>query len=152
MTKKEGMLVLLTLVLLTVYVIWFTDWFKPRIIHISHTMRPMPQARRISRDIGVVVSFGFDHPLRFKEISVVPRESWLTNPFTAPLWHLVSDSNSVPVGFVVYGRPVRGMRPARKGIGPEPLVTNTVYRLLVTAGKVTGQHDFSIGRPLPVAK
>jgi hypothetical protein len=100
----------------------------------------------------VVISFGFDRPLRLKEISVVPRDSWLTNPFTAPLWHLVADSNSVPVGFVVYGGSVRGMRPARKGIGPEPLATNTVYRLLVTAGKVTGQHDFSIGRPLPAAK
>jgi hypothetical protein len=36
------------------------------------------------------------------------------------------------------------MRPAIKGVRPEPLETNVTYRLLVTAGKIKGEHDFEL--------
>ena len=152
MTRKEWMLVVLTVILLAVYAVYFTDWFKKQTVHISHTVRPTPQARRMSQDTGAIISFGFDRPLRLKEVSLVPLAEWQTNHLTAPLWHLVSDSNSVPVTYFVYGGRIRGMKPALPGSRPQPLATNTVYRLFVTAGKIAGEHDFQIGPPvLPAA-
>ena len=63
---------------------------------------------------------------------------------TPPLWHLVSDSGSAPVREFVYGQGIRGMKPALKGEGPQPLETNVVYRLFVAAGNIKGTHDFKI--------
>jgi hypothetical protein len=60
------------------------------------------------------------------------------------LWHLVSDSNSVPVKTFFYGEYIRGMRPNLKGAGPEALQTNVTYRMFVRAGKAAGQHDFDL--------
>jgi hypothetical protein len=149
MTTKERFLVVMTVILLAVYVVFFTGWFKKQTIHISHTVRPTVQARRMSLATGVIIAFGFDHPLQLKEVSLVPLAQWQTNHFTTPLWHLVSDSNSAPVKFIVYGARVRGMKPAVAGSHPQPLTTNVVYRLLVTAGKIAGEHDFQIGPPSP---
>jgi hypothetical protein len=103
---------------------------------------------RMSADTGAIISFGFDHPLRLKELSVVPLLDWETNHFAQPLWHLISESNSVPVRYFVYGSRIRGMKPAVPGLDPEPLTTNVVYRLFVTAGKIHGQHDFQVGPPV----
>jgi len=70
----------------------------------------------------------------------------------SPVWHLISDSNSVPVKVFSYGQGIRGMKPAVAGSRAQPLETNVAYRLLVTAGKAKGQHDFEIGGSLPVGK
>jgi len=139
----------MTVILLAVYVVYFTGWFKKQTIHISHTVRPTPQARRMSLTTGVIIAFGFDHPLQLREVSLVQLAQWQTNHFTTPLWHLVSDSNSVPVKFFIYGARIRGMRPAPPGSRPQPLTTNVVYRLFVRAGKIAGEHDFQIGPPAP---
>ena len=60
------------------------------------------------------------------------------NPLATPVWHLVSDSNSVPMRAFRYGQGIRGMKPAFKGVKPYPLMPGTVYRLIVSAGDATG--------------
>jgi hypothetical protein len=39
---------------------------------------------------------------------------------------------------------VPGMRPALKGVTAEPLDPRQTYRLLVEAGSMKGQHDFTL--------
>ena len=147
MTKKNWLLMLTLAVLASVYVFFFTNWFKPQIIHISHTSRAA-RARLGNRAAispnTVPITFGIEPQCALTEIKVVPLAAWQTNQNTLPLWHLVSSSNAVPVKMFMYGQRIRGLKPGLAGAHAEPLEPNVVYRLFVTAGKARGQHDFEI--------
>jgi hypothetical protein len=143
MTKKNLVLLLFTLGLAVVYAIWFTDWFHPVALRISHTHRDLhPHLQHGNALPGL--KFGVNGEFRLTEIKVVPLAGYETNHNILPLWHLVSDSNSVPVKTFFYGEYIRGMRPNFKGAGPEALETNVTYRMFVRAGKAAGQHDFDL--------
>jgi hypothetical protein len=144
LTRKEWILLAAAMLLLAAYVIFFTDWFKTRTIHISHTVRPTRQAVRFALDTGAVITFGLDQPLPLTEIKVCALAELQTNRHPVPLWHLVSDSNSVPVRAFVYGQPIRGLHPFVVGTRARPLETNQMYRLEMKAGKLRGQHDFHL--------
>jgi hypothetical protein len=140
MTKKNLWLVLLAVALATVYVVWFSDWFQPKTLAIFHTDRGLrPNAR-----FGSSLTFAVGHQVRFTELKVVPLAAYETNKNALPVWHLVSDSNSVPVKLFFYGQPIGGMRPFLKGARPEMLQSNVTYRLFITAGRLKGQHDFEL--------
>ena len=68
-----------------------------------------------------------------------------TNKHAPPLWHLISDSNSIPVKGFNYGEHIRGMRREAKQTRPNKLEPNVTYRLLVEAKECKGQYDFKIG-------
>ena len=68
-------------------------------------------------------------------------------PRVEPIWHLVSESNSVPIQEFGYGAPIPGMHPAVKGIGPEALAPGEKYRIVVETASAKIQHDF-----VPVAR
>jgi hypothetical protein len=143
MTKKNWLLVACALALGVIYVRYFTDWFQPQTIHIAHTTRNLRSRARPAND-SPPLNFGLNGQYRLTEITVVPLAAWQTNPNASPVWHLISDSNSVPVRTFSYGQGIRGMKPAVAGSRPQPLETNVPYRLFVTAGKIQGQHDFTL--------
>ncbi len=146
MTKKNWILVLFAVALATVYAIWFTDWFRPQTVKIFYTNRnARPALQRAARG-GAMPSliFGVNQQLRFTDVKVVSLAALATNKDALPVWHLVSDSNSVPVKSFFYGQWIGGMRPALKGVRPEPLESNVTYRLFITAGKLKGEHDFEV--------
>jgi hypothetical protein len=138
MTKKNWLLMVALVALAGVYVFYFTDWFKPKIIHISHT------SRALRSPALVPITFGLEPQCQLTEIKVVPLAAWQTNPNTLPLWHLVSSTNAAPVKMFFYGQRIRGLKPEVPGAHAEPLQTNVTYRLFLTAGKAKGQHDFEI--------
>ena len=129
-----------------VYVFYFTDWFKPKLIHISHTSRAFRSrfANPAVRPAATPITFGVEPECRPTEIKVVPLAAWQTNANTLPVWHLVASTNAAPVKMFFYGQRVRGLKPAIAGTRAEPLETNVVYRLFLTAGSAKGQHDFEI--------
>ncbi|MEI6076715.1 MAG: hypothetical protein WCS94_14125 [Verrucomicrobiota bacterium] len=141
MSKKNAILIAAAVVLSLVYVIYFTDWFKPKTVRIYHVVRT-PHVRRAKAKAEPVLIFGVNQKLKLTEIKVVPVDEFKTNQFTLPLWHLVSDSNSAAVSSIVYGQPIRGLKPAIKGSTPQTLATNVTYRLIVTADTIKGEHDF----------
>jgi hypothetical protein len=143
MTKKNLVLLLFTLGLAVVYAIWFTDWFHPVALRISHTHRDLHPHLQHGNALPSL-KFGVNGEFRLTEIKVVPLAGYEANHNILPLWHLVSDSNSVPVKTFFYGEYIRGMRPNLKGAGPEALQTNVTYRMFVRAGKAAGQHDFDL--------
>jgi hypothetical protein len=144
MEKRQWILATIALVLIGVYIYFFTDWFKPKTIHIADTQRPLRS--RFLPGITVNVAFAFERPYRLTEVKVVPLAEWQTNQLVLPVWHLISDSKSEPVRFFFYGQIIRGMKTAMPDAQPEPLQTNILYRLFVFAGSVKGQHDFEIGK------
>jgi len=115
---------------------------KPKSIEIYHTFRPAGYAMRARRDVPPTLSFGLGDRFKLTEIKVVSLAAWQTNHGVPPVWHLVSDSNSVPIKDLLYGMPIRGMRPSVKGATPDPLEPGVKYRLLIEAGSRKAEHDF----------
>jgi hypothetical protein len=148
MAKKQLALLAVLLLLATVYFCAFTNWGKRPAMQISHTASSKPKGvigpRVKAGSINTaIVSFNLDHPYRLTEVKVVRLADWQTNQSTLPFWHLISDTNSVPTKKFSYGVAIRGMKPAVANVWPQPLETNVTYRLFLTAGSVTGQHDFT---------
>ena len=143
MTKKNWLLILIAVGLAVAYGVFFTDWFQPQTVKIFHTTRSLP-GRQTQRAGLPNLMFGLNRQCKLTEIKVVPLAAYQTNQNTLPLWHLVSDSNSVPLKTFAYGQLIRGLKPAIPGIRAQPLTNNVTYRLLVTAGKIKGEHDFEL--------
>ena len=124
------------------------DWFAKDNIQIYHRSRPVRGGifRRGKRvDTGQAIEplfFSFDRKLKLTSLKVIPLSEIETNKYPHAVWDLVSDSNSVPVKDLLYGTPIRGMRPTVKGAAPDPLEPGVTYRLLIEAGSRKAEHDF----------
>ena len=143
MTKKNWLLTLLLIVLTAIYAVYFTDWFKTKAIKIFHTYRAM-HSRQMRTGAMQALIFGIDRKVSLSEIRVVPFDEFQTNKSVLPLWHLVTDSNSVPMKSFFYGEHIQGMKPAIRGTHPELLETNVQYLLIITAGRIKGEHPFEL--------
>jgi hypothetical protein len=143
MRKKEFIWLGILLVLGGVYIHFFTHWFEKPTIAIISSFRP---SRRPGQAAYQLV-FSLNGDYRLTSIKVVPLEDKKFNPLAAPVWHLVSDSNSVPIRAFRYGQRIRGMKPALKGVKPDPLTPGMVYRLILSAGDAAGTKDFE-AKPL----
>jgi hypothetical protein len=145
MTTKNWMMVALLAALAGIYIFYFSDWFRPKIIHISHASRAI-RMRGVTnpRDLAgtVPVTFSLDRPYRPTEIKVVLLAAWQTNQNVLPVWHLIVSTNRAPIKVFSYGQRIRGLKPAVPGTHAQPLEPNATYRLFVTAGSARGQHDF----------
>src|ERR1700761_5333470 len=98
MTKKNIFMAVTAVVLAAVYVVYFTDWFKPKTVQIFHTYRNLhPHADRTGNGALPSLIFGVNREIKLTELRVVEADVYLTNQDAVPLWHLISDSNSVPV-------------------------------------------------------
>lgn len=159
MSTKNLVLILVGVLLLGFSIYQLIDWFRPADIQIVHTIRPNPraQAGRPGPRAGPVrlpylVSFALDRPVRLKEVRVVPTSTLATNKYASGLWHLVSDSNSVPVRAIVYGQPIRGMRPHVRGAWADPLQPQTDYTLLLESDQGRVRYEFRTPPNLPVPR
>jgi hypothetical protein len=151
MTKKNGVLVFIALALAGAYAFYFTDWFAPKVIRISSINARALKVIRANANAdsqAVPVTFKLGRPCKLTELKVVALDEWQTNKNCLPLWHLVADTNSAPITKpFTYGQKIAGMKPEVTGARPQPLQPGVKYRMFVTDGSASGQHDFQ-----PVAK
>jgi hypothetical protein len=157
MSKKEYVLIGLVVVLVGVYAVWFTEWFRPKIMRIEHSTRSLRSAwgtggQRVDmtdkEGLGNV-TFALHQNYKLTSVKVVPLQEFLTNKYVPPVWELVSKSGSTPVDGFSYGMSIQGMTSARSALQPDPLLRGVEYRLLVAAGGVRGEHDFKLeGSPV----
>jgi hypothetical protein len=149
MAKKQLVLIGVAVILFGVYACYFSGWFTPKQIFIQHSLRvgvpPRGAMGRIEKvdDKMNVMTFAFNGKFDLTEVKVVALAEIQTNKYAHPLWHVVTESNSVPMKAIVYGMRIRGMQPKVKGAEADPLDANVAYRLIVDAGKVHGEHDFT---------
>src|SRR5262245_27189718 len=101
MSKKSWMLLALVVLLGGISVYLNKDWFSRDDIQIIHQSRP-PRARsaRHTVDSGPEsainpITFGIDRKLKLTCLKVIPLSAIETNKYPQPIWHLVSESNSV---------------------------------------------------------
>jgi hypothetical protein len=145
MTKNGIVLSIIAVLLAAVYVYSFTDWLRKETIQIIPTIRP----GRVAGNPGnsdqppvYPVSFAFDGKYKLTTVKVVAAEDLATNKYPTPLWHLISDSNSVPTKAFMYGQAPKGMKPAITRTRPEPLLPDVEYVLMIEAGKIRAQTNF----------
>ena len=147
MTRKNWTLIALAVVLGGFSLYLNRDWFAGEVIQIHHRSRParagfLRRSRPQAKLATDPVFFAFDRKLKLTSLKVIPVSEIETNKYPHPIWHLVSDSNSVPVEEWSYALPIRGMRPAVKGATPDPLQPGVKYRLVLETGKRKTEHDF----------
>ena len=133
-------------ILATIYVVYFTDWFRHKTLHIFHTARNLNPDRPAD---GLI--FGLESKYPLKEIKVVPLAAYQSNANVLPLWHLTAKSHSAPTGYFYYGQNINGMAPALSGDHAQPLETGVTYRIIISTGKTSGFHDFTLGGAPPPA-
>ncbi len=148
MPKKQLVLLVVAVLLLCGYAYYFTDWFASESIQIVHTIRPYSPPRRTrgrsteENPAVNAVSFGFNRKYQLTEVKVIPVSDLATNKYAHPIWHLVSESNSVPTKAFVYGMNIEGMHPKVPGARPDPLQPGVAYRLFIETGDIKGEHEF----------
>jgi hypothetical protein len=145
MSPKLWMFIVLAVVLGGVSLYLNQDWFGKEQIQIHHRSRPAQPGE--GRSAIEPIFFAFDRSLKLKSLQVIPVREIETNKYPQPIWHLISNSNSVPTETFMYGIPIEGMRPAVPGATPDPLAPGVKYRLLIKAEACKLQHDF-----VPVAR
>jgi hypothetical protein len=148
--KKNFILIGFALVLFGVYAVYFTDWFRPKTIHISYTNRPARGGRSFraaqpTSPAATQLIFDLGDYYELTEIKAVPLAALKTNKLAQPVWHLVGDPSSDSITVFIYGQKIDGMNPAVEGSQAEQLQPGVTYRIFITAGKIKGQHDFHIG-------
>ena len=145
MTRKNWTLLALAVVLGGFSLYLNRDWFSRDNIQIYHRSRPARIIfRRARSDTSAVnpIIFGFSRQLRLTSLKVVAVRDVETNKYPHALWHLATESNSVPIRDFMYGMAIKGLHPALKGAQPEPLEPGVKYRLYVEAGSFRTEHDF----------
>jgi hypothetical protein len=125
------------------YYIFHTRFAARPVMTINASPRP---ARRAGATV-LPIFFTLNTDFRLTSVEVLPLEGTKFNPHALPVWHLISDSNSLPTRAFIYGQPIRGMKPAVAGTRPDQLTPGTAYRILVAAGKLTASRDFTAQAP-----
>ncbi len=151
MAKKQWMLIALAVLLGGISLYLNRDAFSKEGIQILSRSRPARAAvarNKKAVDLGPIdpIYFDIDRKLKLTSLKVISVAEAATNKYPHAFWHLTSDSNSVPVKDFTYGTSIKGMRPDVKGATPDPLEPGVQYRLLVEAGSVKAEHDFT---PVP---
>jgi hypothetical protein len=144
MTKQSIVLIAVAVALAAVYAVFFTDWFHKPHIQILPQIRPPQRNMRVAvGDTPVYpVTFAFDRKYQFTEIKVVAVDDEKTNKFPHAVWHMISDSNSLPTKALMYGAKLRGMKPKVPRAEPEPLQPDVSYHLYLEAGDAKGDCKF----------
>jgi hypothetical protein len=150
MTKKKLISILALILVLGGLSYYFNrDRFATEPLQISHrSFKPRGWLLRgaAAKAPADPVVFLLNHEVKLRSVKVILVSDAETNKFPHAIWSLDTDSNSIPVKEFMYGAPIRGMKPAVKGVGADPLQPGVNYRLLVETGAEKAQHDFT---PVP---
>jgi hypothetical protein len=145
MTKKNIFVVVAVVLLAGLSLYLNRGRFQSEPVRIgSRSMQPRAAGlRRGAKDPANSVVFLINRPLKLTSVKVVPVNDIQTNKYALPVWELVSQTRSIPVKDFIYGANIKGMQPSVKGAVADPLQPGVPYRLLVEAGDVKVEHDFT---------
>ena len=144
MTKKNTYLIILVLFLGCLSLYLNRDRFGSEPIQISTRSVPPRDwmLRQDNRPQVNSVIFLLTRQARLTSVKVVLDSEFATNKYPHAVWELVSDSRSAPVKDFIYGLNIKGMKPAVKGVTPEPLEPGVKYRVLAEAGSHKMECEF----------
>jgi hypothetical protein len=140
MNRKNILLFVVMAALAAIYVIYFTDLFRHKSLHIYDITRNLDPQNEASDNL----MFGLGGKYQLTEIKVVAKADYESNPKVVPLWHLIAKSRSAPVKYFRYGEHINGMDPLIAGDEAQPLSPGVAYRIFISTGKISGFHDFTL--------
>jgi hypothetical protein len=138
MQKREIFWIAVLLSVAGAYYHFFGGRSGPKPFSIHASLRP---SRRTESPVYPVY-FTLNDDLKITSIKVVPLDDGEVAPGTVPSWNLVSESNSVPTRAFFYGQNIKGMKPALANVQTETLTPGVIYRITLSAGKLTAERDF----------
>jgi len=145
MSRNGIVLTAIAVLLAAVYVFYFTELFNKQTIQIIPQVRPNRTSAIPRGDESTPVypvSFALDGKYQLTSVKVVSADDLKTNKYPEALWHLISDSNSLPTKSFLYGQKIPGMKPSTPRAHPQALQPNVSYTLLLEAGKTRGRTNF----------
>jgi hypothetical protein len=138
MQKREIFWIAVLLSVIGAYYHFFGGRFAPKPISIHASLRPS----RHAETPVYPVYFTLNDDVKLTSIKVVPLDDGEVTPGTVPAWNLISDSNSVPTRAFFYGQHIKGMKPVLADVQPDALTPGVIYRITLSAGKLTTALDF----------
>ncbi len=147
MRKKEYFLIAVFILLIGFILYLNRDWFTSEKIQISHRSGPAmrfanPRFAAATKTVNPIL-FEFNRKLNVTSIKVIPLSDFETNKYAHPIWELVPTSKPVATRGFEYGVPIPGMKPSVQGALADPLQPGVTYRLIIEAGSLKAQHDFT---------
>ncbi len=154
MTKKNIFLIVLTLLLVGFFLYLNRDWFVSEKVQISHRSGPPLRFSRFGRQnnnkqVVIPLFFEFNRKLKLTSVKVIPVSAIESNKYPHPIWEMVPIFQPVATKGFEYGAAIPGMKPTVQGAVPDPLQPGVKYRLVIEAGSLKVEHDFT---PEPPAR
>jgi len=146
MMKKNLGNILVILLLAGVIFYLNRGWFvneKVRIVHHAGPGLRFPQFSRPDNSPVLPVFFEFDRKIKLTAVSVVPVNPADTNKNLYPVWQLKAESSPLETKGFAYGAELPGLKLVSPGGVALPLEPGKKYRLLIQAGWMKAQHDFT---------
>lgn len=126
------------------------DWFRAEKVQIFHRAGPalrfhqpgQPETRSVTP-----VFFEFNRKLKLTSVKVFPVSETSPNQLLLPIWELTTISGPVATKGFEYGAEVPGLKPVRPDSAPAPLEPGKHYQLVIQAGSLKAEHDFTAEAP-----
>ena len=158
MKKRDIFFTVVLLALAGFWVVNFSGWFDTSRISITHSVHAPQQPRQAANParrnaqaavaaapVQPVVTFLFNRAYALTDLKIVSATALATNASALPVWHLTTESNSVPLKTFTYGQYIVGMKPWVSGVHAQPLLPGETYKLIVEAGRRTkGEYEFKM--------
>jgi hypothetical protein len=139
MQKREIFWIAVLLVVGAAYYHFFGHRSAEKQLIIHASLRP---SRRAESPVYPVY-FTLNDDFNLTSVKVVPvDDDGEVKPGVIPVWNLVSDSNSVATRAFFYAQHIHGMKPALADVKADPLTPDAIYRILLSAGKLSASLDF----------
>lgn len=152
MTKKNIFLIVLVFLLVGFFLYLNRDWFITEQVQISHRSGPPLRFARFgrpgsSKPAVIPLFFEFNRKLKLTSVKVIPVSDIKTNKHPHPIWELVPIFQPVATRGFEYGATMPGMKPRVQGAVADPLQPGVQYRLVIEAGSLKAEHDFTAEAP-----
>ena len=151
MSRSTRNLLLFALLLGAVYSYFFSDWFKTKSIRIFAQNRSLPGAAAEGATTAPV-TFAFEAPISLTRLQVLKLDPQTKAKTATAVWQVETKTNSAPVRGFVYGSHIQGMSAPKECPTAEPLLPNTPYVLVVDAGKIHSEVQFTPVAPEPAVQ
>jgi hypothetical protein len=139
MQKREIIWIVVLLTVAAAYYHFFGGRSGEKQLAIHASLRP---SRRAEGPVYPVY-FTLNDDFKLTNVKVVPlNDDGQIDPGVTPVWNLVSESNSAPTRAFFYGQHIHGMKPALTNVQADQLTPDVIYRIFLSAGKLTASLDF----------
>jgi hypothetical protein len=144
MSRKNAIISVIALLIIGgLYAYVYRDYFRRPVMGIERTRERLTR-RRAPGPVTPHPVFALDKDYRLTSIKVVPLAEYKANGHARVLWELASSAGSTPIKIFSYGSSIAGMHGVNSADTAEPLSNNVAYRLILQAGRTTGQDDFTL--------